>query len=142
MSRIMGIDYGSKRLGVAISDSSATLAQPVTVVERSKIANDLMALAKLAKDYDVEEIVVGYPLSLTGVAGKQAAIVDSFIKKLEVEFALPVAKYDERLSSKEADVWLKQMGVRGKKARKKIDSVAAALILQSYMDRKIRGVNL
>ncbi len=138
----MGIDYGSKRLGVAISDSSATLAQPVTVVERSKIANDLMALAKLAKDYDVEEIVVGYPLSLTGVAGKQAAIVDSFIKKLEVEFALPVAKYDERLSSKEADVWLKQMGVRGKKARKKIDSVAAALILQSYMDRKIRGVNL
>lgn len=138
----MGIDYGSKRLGVAISDSSATLAQPVTVVERSKIANDLMALAKLAKDYDVEEIVVGYPLSLTGVAGKQAAIVDSFIKKLEVEFALPVAKYDERLSSKEADVWLKQMGVRGKKARKKIDSVAAALILQSYMDRKIRRVNL
>ena len=138
----MGIDYGSKRLGVAISDSSATLAQPVTVVERSKIANDLMALAKLAKDYDVEEIVVGYPLSLTGVAGKQAAIVDSFIKKLEVEFALPVAKYDERLSSKEADVWLKQMGVRGQKAIKKIDSVAAALILQSYMDRKIRGFNL
>ena len=138
----MGIDYGSKRLGVAISDSSATLAQPVTVVERSKIANDLMALAKLAKDYDVEEIVVGYPLSLTGVAGKQAAIVDSFIKRLEVEFALPVAKYDERLSSKEADVWLKQMGVRGTKARKKIDSVAAALILQSYRDRKIRGVNL
>ncbi len=135
----MGIDYGSKRLGVAISDSSATLAQPVTVVERSKIANDLMALAKLAKDYDVEEIVVGYPLSLSGVAGKQAAVVESFIKKLEVEFGLPVAKYDERLSSKEADVWLKQMGVRGKKARKRIDRVAAALILQSYLDRKTRG---
>jgi putative Holliday junction resolvase len=134
----MAIDFGGKRLGIAVSDVSATLAQPVTVIDRSRAQDYIAALAKLFKDYDVERIVIGYPRTLAGEAGPQAAVVDEFIKTLQGAFRLPVDRYDERLSSKEALTWLAQMGIRGRKARQAVDKVAAALILQSYLDREAR----
>ena len=137
--RIMGIDYGSKRLGVAISDTSATLAQPVAVIERSPSEDGLAGLAKLVDDYEIERIVIGYPRTLSGDVGPQAVVVDDFIKSLRGVFHVPVDRYDERLSSKEARTWLAQMGVRGRKAKGAIDKVAAALVLQSYLDRRARG---
>lgn len=135
----MGIDFGSKRLGVAVSDPTATFAQPVAVIERSKGRDGLAGLAQLFEDYDIAGIVVGCPKTLAGELGKQAAAVDDFIKTLRKVFHVPIDMYDERLSSKEANVWLAQMGVRGKKAKGVVDKMAAALILQSYLDRKARG---
>ena len=134
--RIMAVDYGEKNLGIAVSDVSATLAQPVGVIERSELRADLERLAKLARDYDVKRIVVGYPRTLAGTAGPQARAVDVFIKRLEKAFNLPVDRYDERLSTREAKSWLAEMGIRGEKAKAAVDKVAAALVLQSYLDKK------
>jgi len=136
--RIMAIDYGQKRLGVAVSDPTATLAQPVAVIERLKGQDGLAGLARLMDDYEIERIVIGYPRTLSGKVGPQAAVVEDFIKTLKRVFPVPVDRYDERLSSKEAKTWLAQMGVRGQKAKGAIDKVAAALILQSYLDRRAR----
>ena len=137
--RIMAIDFGSKRLGIAVSDSSATLAQPVTVIQRTQESEDLEQLFRLAADYDVQRIVVGYPRTLRGEAGPQAAVVEKFIRKIKQRSGLPVDRYDERLTSKEARTWLAQMGVRGRKADALVDKMAAALILQSYLDRRTGG---
>ena len=137
--RIMGIDYGSKRLGVAISDTSATLAQPVAVIERSPGQDGLAGLAKLVDDYEIKRIVIGYPRTLSGEVGPQAVVVDAFIKSMRGVFHVPIDRYDERLSSKEARTWLAQMGVSGREAKGSIDKVAAALVLQSYLDRRARG---
>lgn len=137
--RIMGIDYGSKRLGVAVSDTSATLAQPVAVIDRSQGRGGLAGLAKLVDEYEIERIVIGYPRTLSGDVGPQAVVVDDFIKVLRGAFHLPIDRYDERLSSKEARTWLAEMGVRGRKAKGTIDKVAAALVLQSYLDKRAGG---
>lgn len=132
----MGIDFGSKRLGIAVSDPSTTLAQPVTVIDRSVEPDYLAALAKLIKEYDVYKIVVGYPRTLGGAVGPQAAAVDKFIDNVEEALSISVVRYDERLSSKEAMTWLAQMGIHGQKAKLVVDKTAAALILQSYLDRE------
>ncbi len=137
--RIMAIDFGSRRLGIAVSDISATLAQPVTVIDRAAAPDYLAALAQLVKDYDIARIVVGYPKTLAGQRGPQAAQADQFIKGLRSAFGLPVDRYDERLSTKEALAWLSRMGIAGRKAKGAVDKVAAALILQSYLDRKPRS---
>ncbi|HEB12590.1 MAG TPA: Holliday junction resolvase RuvX [Actinobacteria bacterium] len=141
MSRIMAIDYGSKRLGVAVSDISGTLAQPVMVVKRTRNKQDMAILKKLAKEYDVHKIVIGYPLTLAGTEGPATAVVESFIERLREALNLPIVKYDERLSSKEAQTWLGQLGIRGQKARSKVDKVAATLVLQSYLDSEARGAS-
>ncbi len=138
----MAIDYGSKRLGVAVSDISGTLAQPVMVVKRARSKQDMVILKKLVKEYDVHKIVVGYPLTLAGTEGPQSAVVERFIKRLKETLNLPIVKHDERLSSKEAQAWLAQLGIRGQKAKSKVDKVAATLFLQSYLDKEARGASL
>jgi putative holliday junction resolvase len=129
-------------LGVAVSDISGSLAKPVAVIHRTGLGADLASIGRLLEEYEVGLIVVGMPRTLAGELGKQAAEVETFIGRLKKAFGLPIERYDERLSSKEAKVWLAQMGLKRRKAKESVDKVAAALVLQSYLDKKARGVSL
>jgi putative holliday junction resolvase len=140
--RVLAIDYGTKRLGIAVSDISGSLARPVTVIHRTGLRADLASIGRLVEEHDVDLIVVGMPRTLAGELGKQAAEVETFIGRLKDAFDLPVDRYDERLSSKEAKVWLAEMGLKGRKAKESVDKVAATLVLQSYLDKKTRGASL
>ena len=139
VDRVMAIDFGAKRLGVAVSDLTGVLAQPVTVIARSRIKEDLVLLAKVIEEYAIKRIVVGNPRTLAGAEGSQSARVHEFIKVLKRTFNLPVDLYDERLSSKQAMDRLADTGIRGRDAKASVDKVAAALVLQAYLDRRRAG---
>jgi putative Holliday junction resolvase len=134
--RILAIDFGEKRLGVAVSDPSQRLAYPLEVIERSALKQDIERLAALIDESGATKIVVGNPRTMAGREGPQAALVKKFIRELQLNFNLPIETYDERLSSKEARASLARAGIRGRKVKGKIDKVAAALFLQSYLDRQ------
>lgn len=125
-------------MGLAISDPAACVAQPLTVLERPGERQNLSALVELINEYSVDEIVIGYPKTLGGEVGPQAQEVDRFIDSLSQVATVPVVRYDERFSSKEARAVLGRMGVRGKKAKGRLDQTAAAIILQSYLDKRAR----
>ncbi len=140
--RIVGLDVGSRRIGVAISDASGTLARPVatlTIAGLDTRSLDLVVqeIARLATEDDpVEGVVVGLPRRLDGSANEMTAQVGAFAEQLRVRLALPVTLQDERLTSREAE---SRLAVREKnwRARKaKIDSMAAAIILQDYLDSR------
>ncbi|MEW6334687.1 MAG: Holliday junction resolvase RuvX [Thermodesulfobacteriota bacterium] len=130
----MGLDYGSRRIGVAISDEMGMTAQGAATISRKNRQADLDAIADLVQRYRIERIVVGYPLRLDGSEGIQCEKVDRFRRRLEARFSLPVVLRDETLSTMEAEEILRQRGVRPKKRRGIVDRVAAALILQGYLD--------
>lgn len=127
----MGLDYGSVRLGVAVSDPTRTLASPLETIPVGP--ETLNRLRKLIEEYRISRIVVGYPLNLKGEAGRSAVKVDEFLEQL-ADFSVEIIKWDERFSSFTAEVLLRQAGVnlRGDKGR--IDRSAAAVILQHYLD--------
>lgn len=137
MGKIAAIDYGLKRIGIAISDASKKIALPFTTVEGGKkaIENILHAL----REKDVELIVVGLPLLMSGKKGEMAHEVEAFAKKLEEASKLPVHLFDERLSSKQADISLKETSSKRKKRTEKLDQVSATLLLQSYLERAARA---
>jgi len=132
--RLLGIDYGTRRIGVAVSDPLRILARGVTVVENSPSA--LGEIKKLAEEFDVEKVIVGFPLTLRGDVGSKAEEVDRFIEQLGRELHREIIRVDERFSSKIAMETMRTMGVKKKKREKKgaVDEMAAALILQQYMD--------
>lgn len=135
--RLLGLDVGTKTIGVAVSDPLGYSAQPVTVIRRRNREADLAALRHLVEVYNVKRFVVGYPLSMSGVAGPQAAFVSAFVEDLKT-LGLPVELVDERLTTKQAQQVLIAGGVRREKRRDVIDQQAAVLILQSFMDREAR----
>jgi putative Holliday junction resolvase len=132
--RILGIDYGSHRIGVAVSDPLCIIAQPVGVIENSSNRDE--KIKKLLSDYDISMIVVGLPLNLKGERGQKAIEKEDFCGHLERAFGLPVIRWDERFTSKISQQTLRTMDVKKKTREKKgtIDSMAAALILQGYLD--------
>jgi putative Holliday junction resolvase len=132
--RIMGLDYGSRRIGVALSDELGMTAQPLTTVERRNRQDDMEAIARLVGTYSVEKIVVGYPVRLDGTEGIQCEKVNRFARRLEVRFRLPVVKWDETLSTWTAGEILNAAHVRREKRKKVIDKMAAGIILQGYLD--------
>jgi putative Holliday junction resolvase len=132
--RILGLDYGSKRIGVAVCDELGIMAHAVTTITRKNKESDLEAIANQIKFYSVEKIVVGYPVKLNGTEGRQCEKVNRFIQHLERRFALPVIRWDETLTTKDAEEILVHAGTRRNKRRKVIDRIAAAIILQSYLD--------
>ena len=134
--RVLAIDYGERRLGLALSDPSARVAQPLTVVERSNDRQAVDSITGLLDDYEVTQIIVGDPRSLSGEAGAQATKVKKFAAALREACDIPVETYDERLSSKEARSQLAAAGVSGRRAKGLVDKVAASLFLQSYLDRE------
>lgn len=131
--RILGLDYGSRRIGVAICDELGITAYGIATIIRQNRKQVLEALAALLKHYGVEKIVVGYPVRLDGSTGIQCEKVDTFSKVLETEFALPVIKWDETLTTKEAEGILFEANVRRKKKKKLVDQLAATLILRGYL---------
>lgn len=134
--RILGIDYGTKRIGIAVSDPLGITAQAVTVISKGKnYEQDLYKLKEVIKDLGgVDEIVVGLPKTLAGEIGTQAKIVLEFVEALKKEFK--VSTWDERLTTVEAEKTLISAGLSREKRKKVIDKSAATFILQSYLDSK------
>jgi putative Holliday junction resolvase len=130
----MGLDPGEKRIGVALSDPSGLIAQSLTVIQRTGLNRDLHVIADLAKDHEVERIVVGLPRRLDGSLGPAAKQAEQFARQVERLVCLPVVLWDERLTTVAAQKAMIEAGVRREKRREKIDAVAAAILLQGYLD--------
>jgi putative Holliday junction resolvase len=132
--RILGLDYGEKRIGVAICDELGLTAQGLSTIIRKNKKHDWEILESLVKNYKVDKIVIGYPVKLDGSEGIQCEKVSRFAALLEKTFALPLIKWQETLSTKEAEEILINSGVRWEKRKKMVDKLAACLILQNYLD--------
>jgi putative holliday junction resolvase len=134
--RALGLDVGERRIGVAVSDPDGTVAVPVTVIERKSEAAALGEITALIRDHDIDRIIVGMPLSLDGSLGKQAQTVQAFAQSLKECTDVPVVDWDERLSTLHAERMMVEAGVKRGKRKRRLDSVAAAIILQGYLDRQ------
>lgn len=132
--RILGLDYGEKRIGVAVCDELGITAQGLPTLIRQNKKHDLEILSRWIQDYSIQKIVIGYPLRLDGSEGIQCEKVNRFARLLEKTFLLPVMKWPETLSTKEAEEILISSGVGWRKRKEKVDQLAACLILQSYLD--------
>jgi putative holliday junction resolvase len=136
--RILAIDYGEKRIGLAVSDEMGITARGISVIERKSRQADLDAIAAAVSEHGAGAIVVGYPLRLDGSAGIQCGKVDRFIASLQEVTSVPVIAWDETLSTKEAEELMRKAGVKRKKKRGMVDRIAAAVILQDYLNQKAR----
>ena len=134
--RILGLDVGSKTIGVAITDPLGITAQGLETLRRKNKRLDFEQLARLVRSYEVSEIVVGYPLRLSGVEGRQSEQMQLFAEELRKKFGLPVHLWDERLTSREANRILREAELSIKKRREAVDRLAAVLILQSWMQAR------
>lgn len=135
--RVLGLDLGSKRIGVALSDSSALIANPLTVILRSgRRSEDHRRIALLVREEEVDLVVVGLPLSLDGGHGPAARAAVAEAEALATVLGVPVETYDERLTTVAADHVLKQANLRADARRKVVDKVAATVILQGWLDAR------
>ena len=135
--RIMGLDYGSRTVGVAVSDALGLTAQGVETVtreEENKLRKTLRRIEELAREYEVERIVLGYPKHMNNSLGDRAEKTEAFKEMLERRLGLPVVLWDERLTTVAAERILMESGVRRVNRKEVIDKVAAGLILQGYLD--------
>jgi putative Holliday junction resolvase len=134
--RIMGLDIGDRRIGVAVSDELGLTAQPVLTLVRKNRKLDLKSLGRLLRKYNCVAIVAGNPLYMSGDLSPQAEKAQAFAQLLREEFTLPVHLWDERLTTTEAHRHLHAAGRPGSEHRAVVDQVAAVLILQSYLDSR------
>ncbi len=135
--RIMGLDYGTKTVGVAISDQLLITAQPIeTIVRKSenKLRQTMARIEELIKEYEVEKIVLGYPKNMNNTIGDRAVASEEFKVDVERRTGLEVVLWDERLSTRESERILMDTGVRREDRKEFIDKMAAAIILQNYLD--------
>ena len=138
-ARVLGLDVGSKRIGVAVSDPLGITAQGLETIRRKNKRTDFEALAGIIRQYSVSEIVVGYPLRLSGVEGVQSEKMHHFAEDLRKHFAVPVHLWDERLTSSQANRVLREAELSIKKRAGAVDRMAAVLILQNWMEaREVR----
>lgn len=135
MSRLLGIDYGTKRIGLALSDPTGILASPIPFLENNSPAKVQAALLDLIQKHGVTAIVIGLPRNMDGTYGPSAKLVRDFIQQIEPHLSLPIHPLDERLTTMQASRDLAGMGLNQKDLRKIIDSSSAALILQQFLDR-------
>ena len=135
MERILGIDYGDSRTGIAVSDLMGWTAQGVeTISYKGDYKMLLNRIGELISQYDVKRIVIGYPRNLNGTVGPRATKTEEFIEILIDKFQLPVIKWDEWLSTVSAHRDMNEMGVKNRKKRGLVDTIAAVHILQNYLD--------
>lgn len=132
--RILGIDYGGKRVGLAVSDPTKTIAQPLITLEQDGSGKWWQQLKTIIRDQAVEVVVVGYPLTMKGSTSMQTRAVDKFITELQSQQSIPVYRYDERLTSVAARRNLVQRGIKTGFNKGVVDKTAAALMLQDYLD--------
>ena len=134
MSRVLGIDYGERRIGLALSDPMGIIAKPFKTIDRKITTDYISEILNIAKDKNTNIIVVGLPLTLRGKQSKQTEIVLKFIEELRQLGKIPVVPVDERLSSIAAKKSLQQQGVKTGHEKGRVDETAAAIILQEYLD--------
>lgn len=136
----MALDYGSKAIGLAISDELQMTVRPLTTIrrERQKTRQVIESLCNLVDEYQVATVVVGLPLNMDGTRGEAVEKVESFISELQPRLSVPIVTIDERLTSYEADQILREMGIGQKERKAKSDEYAALLILQDYLDGQSR----
>ena len=134
VGRVLGLDVGSRRIGVAVSDPLGITAQGLETLQRSTKRRDFEHLQRVIQEYDVREIVVGLPLRMSGAEGTQSDKMQVFAEELRKRFRLPVHLWDERLTSAEANRLLRETDLSIEKRGKAVDRMAAVLILQGWME--------
>lgn len=134
--RVLGLDVGSRRIGIAVSDPLGITAQGLETLQRKNKHYDFQHLQRLIREYEVKEIVVGLPLRMSGAEGAQSEKMRVFADDLRKKFGLPVHLWDERLTSAEANRFLRETELSIEKRGKAVDRMAAVLILQSWMEQK------
>ncbi len=134
--RILAIDYGSRRMGLAVSDALGITAQGLETLQRKNNRADFGRLERTIREYQVREIVLGNPLRMSGQEGAQSQKVAEFAEQLRQKFKLPVQLWDERLTSAEANRLLREAEVSTQKRAQAVDRMAAVLILQSFMQAR------
>lgn len=135
--RALGVDPGTKRIGLAVSDLSGTIASPLTVLQRSRSRrHDLTEIARIARDEGADVIVVGLPLNMDGSMSKAAKTATREAERLATLVEVPVEMHDERLTTVSADRSMLDAGLDSKQRRQVVDKVAAAIMLQSWLDAR------
>lgn len=134
--RILGLDYGDRRIGVALSDVFGWTAQGLEMIERKQEGDDLRRIAELVKENEVESIVVGLPKNMNGTVGPRGEICMAFAEELRTRLELPVHLWDERLTTVAATRTLIEADVSRRKRKQVVDKMAAALLLQNYLDAR------
>ena len=135
-NRVLALDVGSKTIGLAVSDPLGITAQGLETIRRKNKRTDFEALERVLRQYAVVEIVVGYPLRMSGVPGTQSERMSAFAEELRRRFALPVHLWDERLTSAQANRLLRETDMSIRRRALVVDRLAAVLILQSFLDRR------
>lgn len=139
--KILGLDHGTKRIGVAVSDDLGITARGLSTIERKGLERDILVIVDLVRELGVEKIILGYPITLSGEEGMACERVRKFAGVLESRLDIPVILWDETLSTVEAESILRESAVKRKKRKKFIDSLAAAIILQAYLDHSASGAS-
>jgi putative pre-16S rRNA nuclease len=132
--RILALDHGTKRIGVAVSDETKTIAQPLEYISAEPFADFLARLKQLLLEKEIDLILIGLPRNMDGSYGPAAQKVEAFVAALRNAITIPVKTWDERLTSAQANRVLIQGKVRRDKRKEKVDKMAAAILLQSYLD--------
>jgi putative Holliday junction resolvase len=132
--RILALDHGTRRIGVAVSDETKTIAQPLEYIPAEPFKDFLERFKKILIEKEVEHILIGMPRNMDGTYGPAAQKVQAFVELLKADTALPIKLWDERLTSSMANKVLIQGGVRRDQRKEKVDKMAAAILLQSYLD--------
>ena len=134
LSRVLGLDFGERRIGLALSDPLGIIAKPLTIIDRKKTADHISRILEIVSEKKITSIVVGLPLTLKGDYSKQTEIVLTFIDQLKSDLQIPVVAIDERLSSVAAEKSLHLQAVKIGHEKGRVDETAAAIFLQEYLD--------
>ena len=132
--RVMALDVGGRRIGVALSDSTRVLASPLTTLRAEPRARVLAEIAALVAQHEVAAVVVGLPLTLSGEIGPQAQLVQAFADELSAALIVPIHFFDERLTSVAAERLMQDLGIKPDRRKARIDEVAASIILQDFLE--------
>ena len=138
MQRILSLDFGERRIGVAVSDALNIIAQSVGTIERRGIKNDLKKIKGLVQEHDAGMLIVGLPLNMDGTEGKSANRAIDFVNELKKEIDIRVEMVDERLTTAQGERIFLEADLSRKKRKKNIDKIAAQLILQNYLDLHVQ----
>lgn len=134
--RCMGLDYGDKTIGIAISDALGWTAQPKAVIRRKNLTDDFAILKEYIDKYDVQEVVVGLPINMDGSEGIRVRRTEEFVNFLRKRLDIPVKVWDERLTTRQAENILLEADLSRSRRKEVIDQIAASIILQNYLDTK------
>ena len=134
-ARILCLDVGEKRIGIALSDPGGQVAFPHKVLNRTSVEKDLGTISGEIEENQIFKLVIGHPISLSGGKSQQTLLTEKFAETLKNKIDIEIILWDERLSTREADKSLSRMGTKSRKRKDKIDAIAASLILQNYLDK-------